>query len=502
MVIKENEITGMIRGQGVTLDVNPLRNTSFHTLQEIDPSKFEKELAPLRVEDIENEPKQKEVKQKSTTPTINVLVAYTTDAKNNHSGDIESSIVLAEGNMDNSFSNSDINADVEVVHTMEVSYSATSDSDLNLCRLTTSDSFDPRPTSIDCDPYSTAQLSGYMQIIHEKRYEHDAQVVVLVTDAGGPGIGWTRVPNAQYAFSVAREDRFVSTYTMAHEIGHNIGNQHNKDADENPFYPYGHGYNYNPSDWSTIMAYPPTGSSRINHFSNPNETFAGEATGTVADEDNARVWDNRAGTVSNFDPPAPPPVVTISGTTLMDEGENETWNSTIVDGEAPYTYEWKRIVLGQGGTGTVVSTSTSYSGVQNESFDLILTVSDFFNESDTDRIFVTVEDGGGCQPGFPCKVVGENLPTEFGLSDNYPNPFNPSTQIKFELPEKAEVSIEVYNIMGQKVATLINNQLQAGFHNTTFKADNLSSGVYIARLQAIGNSGERFVQEIKMQLIK
>ena len=70
------------------------------------------------------------------------------------------------------------------------------------------------------------------------------------------------------------------------------------------------------------------------------------------------------------------------------------------------------------------------------------------------------------------------------------------------MPEAAEVSIKVYNIMGQEVATLINDQMIAGFHTTTFKADNLSSGVYIASLTAIGSSGEQFVREIKMQLIK
>ena len=94
------------------------------------------------------------------------------------------------------------------------------------------------------------------------------------------------------------------------------------------------------------------------------------------------------------------------------------------------------------------------------------------------------------------------LPKDFKLSNNYPNPFNPSTQIKFEVPETAEVSIKVYNIMGQEVATLVNQAVQAGFHVTNFKADNLSSGVYIARLTAIGSSGETFTNEIKMQLIK
>jgi hypothetical protein len=56
--------------------------------------------------------------------------------------------------------------------------------------------------------------------------------------------------------------------------------------------------------------------------------------------------------------------------------------------------------------------------------------------------------------------------------------------------------------MGQEVTTLINKEMTAGFHSALFEADNLSSGVYIARLTAIGSSGQQFIQEIKMQLIK
>jgi subtilisin family serine protease len=103
---------------------------------------------------------------------------------------------------------------------------------------------------------------------------------------------------------------------------------------------------------------------------------------------------------------------------------------------------------------------------------------------------------------FKINPEGLVLPKAFSISNNYPNPFNPSTQIKFELPEMAEISIKVYNIVGQEVATLVNQEMQAGFHATNFKADHLSSGVYIARLTAIGSSGEQFISEIKMQLIK
>lgn len=100
-----------------------------------------------------------------------------------------------------------------------------------------------------------------------------------------------------------------------------------------------------------------------------------------------------------------------------------------------------------------------------------------------------------------CKSSWSNIPESFSLSNNYPNPFNPSTQIKFALPEDAEVLIKVYSILGHEVATLVNGRKSVGFHELTFNADNLSSGVYITRLEAISESGVTFVKELKMQLI-
>ena len=77
-----------------------------------------------------------------------------------------------------------------------------------------------------------------------------------------------------------------------------------------------------------------------------------------------------------------------------------------------------------------------------------------------------------------------NVPSKFELRNNYPNPFNPSTIISFTLPINSQVRLDVYNILGQKVAELINKQMNAGDYNVTFNAGNLSSGVYLYRLQA------------------
>ncbi len=82
------------------------------------------------------------------------------------------------------------------------------------------------------------------------------------------------------------------------------------------------------------------------------------------------------------------------------------------------------------------------------------------------------------------ELVNADVPTSLQLNQNYPNPFNPTTNIDFALPESAQVSLEVYNMLGQQVATLENGYLSAGQHSVTFDGSGLSSGVYLYRLQA------------------
>ena len=96
--------------------------------------------------------------------------------------------------------------------------------------------------------------------------------------------------------------------------------------------------------------------------------------------------------------------------------------------------------------------------------------------------------------------VAEDLsgvPSEFELYANYPNPFNPSTQIKFGLPDNSKVKLTIYNAVGKEVATLVNEQLSAGYHVYTWNAANNASGVYFYQIQT-----DNIVQVKKMVLVK
>jgi hypothetical protein len=95
------------------------------------------------------------------------------------------------------------------------------------------------------------------------------------------------------------------------------------------------------------------------------------------------------------------------------------------------------------------------------------------------------------------------VPKDFSVSQNYPNPFNPTTKIDYQVPVDAKVIMEVYNITGQKVVELVNQEQSAGYYTVDFGASKLSSGVYIYRLAAVDKAtGNNFSSIKKMMLLK
>jgi hypothetical protein len=105
----------------------------------------------------------------------------------------------------------------------------------------------------------------------------------------------------------------------------------------------------------------------------------------------------------------------------------------------------------------------------------------------------------------PVNAKEKDILTDFQLQQNYPNPFNPVTTIEFDLPKSSEVTLKVFNILGEEVATLLSASLLAGTHSLEWDASNLASGVYLYRLQAgdpSQNAGQGYVETRKMVLMR
>ncbi len=94
-------------------------------------------------------------------------------------------------------------------------------------------------------------------------------------------------------------------------------------------------------------------------------------------------------------------------------------------------------------------------------------------------------------------VESENIPESYSLKQNYPNPFNPTTTIEFHLPKASNIELNIFDVLGRNVATLINKGMTAGKHSLSFNAYKLSSGVYFYRLKT-----EEFTTIKKMLLLR
>ena len=93
-------------------------------------------------------------------------------------------------------------------------------------------------------------------------------------------------------------------------------------------------------------------------------------------------------------------------------------------------------------------------------------------------------------------------PAVFALSQNYPNPFNPSTKISYQIPADGTVKLDVYDIMGRTVSTLVNEEKIAGKYTLAFDGSKLTSGIYFYRINVISLNGKTFSQTNKMILMK
>jgi hypothetical protein len=107
------------------------------------------------------------------------------------------------------------------------------------------------------------------------------------------------------------------------------------------------------------------------------------------------------------------------------------------------------------------------------------------------RFLITID------PNDTGNATDETMPNQFALYQNYPNPFNPATTIRYQLPAESDVSLRIYNLMGQQVATLVNETKAAGSYEVSWNASDVASGIYYYRLEAGGQVFNRQMTLIK-----
>lgn len=235
----------------------------------------------------------------TTTPDIRVLFLYTNSALNLVGSGYQNevamrSVVYTYINQANlSFSNSNINAHMSLAYLGPTSFNENAHS------------------WGDVLDYFTTPNDGYIDEVHTLRNKYSADVCVLFINKDDYcGEAETIKADDDEAFCIVYPKYNCNNkYTAIHEIGHLVGCRHNYQVDVNLIpYAYGHGYYYytenNPyASWRTMMAYDnacETGCQRILYWSNPNVNYQAMPTGTSNIANNARVWNNRASTVSDF----------------------------------------------------------------------------------------------------------------------------------------------------------------------------------------------------------
>ncbi len=157
--------------------------------------------------------------------------------------------------------------------------------------------------------------------------------------------------------------------------------------------------------------------------------------------------------------------------------DNNTYTVRAVDPNGVSTFFEGTYSSSPSGVGNI------YTIQLNQSVPSVATVEGIYEVLTTSTGIVHPEPAGGVR--------------RYALYQNFPNPFNPTTQIQFDLPDASEVHLTVYNAAGQRVATLVDGNLTAGRHSVSFDAENLPAGVYLYRLKT-----GRFSATRKMLLVK
>ncbi|OFX45370.1 MAG: hypothetical protein A2046_06565 [Bacteroidetes bacterium GWA2_30_7] len=415
---------------------------------------------------------------------IRVLVMYTLNASANVSN-MQGLAQLSIDQMNQTFINSEINAEVELVHVQLTIYSETNISP------TSSATHDNDLTRF------TTNGDGFMDEVHNLRSEYSADICVLICDIpeslGYAGIARSIKSSSQNSFCIVDYWYSFFNITFAHEIGHLIGCRHDESSDANNVpYQYGHGYTVNDPNgsWRTIMATTNScnGCPRNPYWSNPNVSIPFGVTGTIATNDNARVINENIENVISHRPTNGTLVVNQSKTNAAMGGSLYNSNNIITDGSV------------------VINSSQSLSMYAGHE---IVLLPGFHAEAGSEFTAQIVPpcgtpDGLGSDYGLDADSINFNLKNsieidnknyliDYGKSkvssiDIYPNPTKDEVNLIFELPDtNNELTINIVNYNGQVLNTIYKGNKEKGKHTLNYSISSLASGVYFV-VVAINNT--------------
>ena len=422
----------------------------------------------------------------STTP-IRVLTVYTQAAKSAHSNIVPLiQTAIAEANT------ALRNSGIFLLNGGPSSYKFTD-------RYRTLISYNENASTTTYRQHVVNLKQGNVSNVHALRNTYGADVVVMVVADDNPsGVGgeaYAINADASGAFAVVNDDYLTGDNVFDHEIGHLIGGKHQNDGRSSPGKPYSHGH-ITPSGRATVMVQSGP-SPRIPYWSDPGRTFQGEVLGTSSYADMERMFKERGSTVAAFrsDPPLS---VVISGPGYVPQGQSATWYANATGGGLSFLcYKWYTRPVWSS-TWTLDESTCSRNSFYKRITDPIymyVVASDEFQTATSPLWYVTYS--GAARIAAGTAPSDELQAVSYSLGQNYPNPFNPATEIRFSLPEATHVSLAVYDVMGRRVAQLLDETRETGVHRVTWNATGLPSGTYFYQIKA-----GAFAQSKHMVLMK
>ncbi len=502
---RDGHITGTIDIEGNFYRIQSLGQSDLHAIVMVDPEDRTRDhgdveipskrvygkALPAQVPDIS-------ITNVRCSPNfIDLLVLYTPNAANGRDINGIISLAITEANQAYVNSNSQ-NVRVRVAHKQQFNLSESQSIITDLSNL------------------------QYSSTVAALRNQYNADVVMLLTDGQyGNVIGRAAaiLANTNTAYAITQVDYATGGYyTFTHELGHLQGAQHHPNDPVDPNGPFSNGFGHRFSyscgflnlatcRRATIMAYPysPTNGHNypnVNRFSNPNLNYSGVSTGVAGQRENFSVLSSTSATLADFRNPNE-----LGGLILPMQINSSMYDLSAYTcgGSGSYSYEWRFSHNDPFNFGSVVSTSQQFAhSFSQGDWYVQLKISTSTGQHVYKYAFFYVYGEPECtDPWLPCGPLKEVMPESDDVPEmtrilsSYPNPFNPSTTLSFQVAESDMIRITLYDLSGKDVMTVFNGHKQQGQHEVSINGDLLSSGTYLVRMQTSKSVDSHVITLIK-----